>query len=244
MGDLILFTYNIAETGTVSMSGTPDTGYPASRLYDRSKNIMWKDADNIARTFQIDQGATIKDIDLLWIANHNFDGEDITWEYSDNGSSWSDAVTGWTQGGNDPIVKIFPDSDLSHRYWKVTITSLANAVCGEIFMGYGYTFPIMDKPIPAHGYLDNVQWSRSVGGQERGIKRGESRERRAYTLRLESADLANFLLAVDDLDGFSLPFLIKDKDDNYYLMRFDRIPSRGYLANIVDEIDINLVEMV
>ena len=43
MGETVkIWPYNILETGTVVVSGTPDSGYPATRLFDRSINLLWK----------------------------------------------------------------------------------------------------------------------------------------------------------------------------------------------------------
>ena len=54
--DTILYTNNILESGTLTVSGTADTGFPESRLYDRSISLYWKDTITEAKYFTVDQG--------------------------------------------------------------------------------------------------------------------------------------------------------------------------------------------
>ena len=89
MAKLTLYTRNILETGTVTMTGTPDSGYPLSRLYDRSKNFYWKDTVTEAKTLLVDQGASnILDVDFLAIVSHNFDALALSWDYSADNAAW------------------------------------------------------------------------------------------------------------------------------------------------------------
>lgn len=248
MADTIVFyPTNIAETSTstVTMSGTADTGYPVTRLYDRSKNLMWRHTAPLEYIFKVDQGASdIKQVSIMWVASHNFDGVNIYWQYSDNNSDWTNASGSWLQSGNDDIIKTADAS--THQYWRVNINDpVANATCGEIFMGLGYSFDIMEAPNPTHGYDDgNIEWSRSIGGQERGIKFGDRRERINYTLKLNATELTSFQAMIDELDDFSKPFIIKDKDGNYSLVRFDPIPSKNSVLTNLTEIDISTIEML
>lgn len=234
---------SIFETGTVTVTGTPDTGYNEERLYDRSKNLFWKDTVTEAKTFEVDQGATsILDVTTLAIFKHNFDGEDMQWQYSDNGSAWSDAVTDWTQSGFDTILKELAAA--THRYWKVTLTSMTNPQCAEIWMGEAYEFNIKAAPDPVKRHIDHVVWTMSLGGQERSVKLDDHRRGFNYTLRLGTSDFANFEQVVTDLDGFSKPFLFKDKDDNWMIARFEAVPTYDYIQDDLIEISTTIIEML
>lgn len=243
MGESIkIFSYNILKDGTLTVTGTPDTGYPEARLCDWSQNLYWLDTVTEAKEFHIDQGAAnIQDVTLLWIKDHNFDGENITWEWSDNDADWTAAVTGWTQSGNDPIIKTC--SALTHRYWRVTVTSMTNPTCAEIIISEGFSFNIQAMPHPLHGYQDNVNWYKSIGGQERSVKLGTRKRIRRYSLRLSTSDKTNFLSMIDDLDELSTPFLLKDKDGDYFLARFRTLPDLSHLHSRT-HIVVDIIEMV
>lgn len=247
---LRLVSKNILEDGTLTVTGgTAQSSYPASRLYDWSKNFLWKvvtgssieAAEDIV--IHVDYGAATA-VDTLFISNHNFDGYDMQWQWSANDADWNDAVTDWTQSGSGDIVKTLTSSQ-SARYWRVTIDG-ADLECGEIVMGLADEFNVQTRPVPRHTKLINVVWSKSVSGQERGIKMGDARRVRTYTLRLDSTDLASFQTIIDDnLNQMSRPMLMRDKDENWFLARFDSVPSLEYLLqdNTRTEIDVTLVEM-
>ena len=242
MGETIkIFPYNILEHGTVTVTGTPDTGYAEERMWDRSVNLYWKDTVTEAKTFQVNQGSNIKSVDMLFIAGHNFDGEDITWDWSTDGEAWTESA-GWTQSGFDNIVKTI--SALSKQYWRVTVTSILNPMCAEIYMGAGYSFGVQARPDPMHDLIANVQWRQSIGAQERAIKLGATRQRRDYVVRMNSSELANLVSLLGDLDDLSLPFIVKDKDGNYHLMRFDEAPSRSYFDPDITEARLSLIEVL
>jgi len=277
MADTIKFyPYNILESGTVTVTGTADTGYPESRLYDRSINLLWKYTTGAMEIiFQVDQGGErigsmgndtyliggmgddsyaigsmggdeideIKEVDLLYISGHNFNTRDMTWDYSDNGDNWTEQDS-WTQDGNGVIIKTIPSS-ISATFWRVTVASHVNPQCAEIIMGLAYSFDIQKTPDPNHSWLDNVTWSQSIGGQERGIKLGNKRARRLYAVKLTPANRLIFQSVIGNLDGFSLPFLIQDMNDDYFMARFDPPPAEGYFLHTkAVEVDLNLVEML
>ncbi|RLC21878.1 MAG: hypothetical protein DRH56_09160 [Deltaproteobacteria bacterium] len=233
---IALYPYNILESGTLTVTGTADTGYPESRLHDRSAVLLWKDTVTEAKTFHIDQGASnILPVDLLYVAGHNFDGATLAWQYSDDDSAWTDAVTGWTQGGNGVITKSL-SSAVSHRYWRFTVTSMSNPQCGEIIMSRGYAFTLLGDPRPIQADRGNVARFESIGGMSRRVKLGDPRRSWDMDLRLGDAAARNSLLAVlDYTGGTEKPLIIKDMDGNYYLMelledpRIERAPiNRGY----------------
>jgi len=247
MSDTItLYTRNILETGTVTVTGTPDTGFLESRLYDRHVSFYWKVDGTQASTFHVNQGASDnKAIDFLAIEGHNFDGEDMQWQYSTDDSSWSDATTDWSQSGNSQIIKTLGSSQ-TKQYWRVTVASMQNPRCCEIFMSYGYEFDVRVQPRSERTEIDNVSWRRTVGGLERSTKFGDTRRVRSYGLQLDSTDLTSFRAAMDDLDEYSKPFFIKDDEGDYFMCRLSSVPVERPLTgrNDYKEVAIEVIEQL
>lgn len=244
--NITIYTKNILESGTVTVTGTPDTGYPESRLYDRSIDLFWKDTVVEAKAFTVDQGATdIKHIDFLAIEKHNFNGLDMQWQYStDNfGADIHDAVVDWTQADNDQIIKVLPN--LFHvRYWRVTTSSATNPMCSEVYMSQGREFPILAKPNPKNDEIANVQWNKTIGGIERSTKFGSKKRARFYSLLLTTAELADFRLAMAELDDYSKPFYIKDHEDNYFMCRLLEIPQEDFTLPTRIYVNLSVTEML
>lgn len=239
---ITIYPNNIFEDGTVTVTGTADTGYPEARLYDRSKAFLWKDTVTEAKTFHVDYGSATA-IDLLAINTHNFNGKAMQWQYSDNDADWLDAVTDWTQGDNNQIVKVTASTE-THRYWRVTLASITNPQCGEIMMSPAYQFDVQYSPNPSGFEQPNVQWNRTVGGIERSTKFGDARRNRTYTMWIDDTDLTNFNTAMNLLDDWSLPFFFKDHDANYYWTRFTQNPIQDWDHNTYTHITLNLIEML
>lgn len=115
-----LFTRNILETGTFTVTGDADSGYPKARLHDRDISLYWKNTSIDNFSFWVDQGASPVAVDSLIINGHNFDGENLYWQYSDNNVVWNNAVTPWLQSGNSQIVKTLTTA-LTNRYWRLVL---------------------------------------------------------------------------------------------------------------------------
>ena len=244
MAKIKLYTRNILEEGTVTVTGTADTGYPESRLYDRAISLYWKDTVTEAKTFKVDQGASGNElVDFLAISKHNFNSEDITWEYSTNDADWDDAVIGWTQGDNNQVIKTLPAA-LTKRYWRMTVTSMENPQCSEIFMSYGYEFQVDFIQNPIADEIPNVQWNQTVGGSERSTKLGDKRRSRTYAFFLDSTDLTNFRATMDDLDNYSKPFYFKDHESNYWMARLVGVPSESFITEGHVTMTVKFIEML
>jgi len=247
-GTIDLYTYNLlASGGGLSVTGSPDSGFPEARIYDRCIDLFWKLTGTQATVFLFDYGGSgCPAIDFLAISRHNFDGEDIAWQYStDNfAADTNNAVAGWTQSGNDQIVKVASSPISAKRYWRVTVTSMDNPKCSELFISSGDRFSVLQNPAPVAVDLDNVTWRRSLGGLERSVKHGDRRRSRSYTLLLSSSDLAAFESALDNLDGLSLPFYIRDHNDEYYLARFVDAPEQVYSNKAYTQVSINIIEVI
>lgn len=242
--DITIYPYNILEDAVVSVTGTADTGYPESRLYDRGIQLYWKDTITGAVDFEADQSAAALAVDFLAIEGHNFDGEDLQWQYSATGA-WAgeevDAVTDWTQSGNSQIIKTMVASQ-TKDYWRVTLTSMTNPRCAEIWMGLGYTFDVMVNPSGVRE--SNTQWNRTIGGDERGTKFGDLKRRRSYTLFLSAANLTSFRAALDYTDHFSKPFYIRDHEDDYYLCRLIGDPPEDFDNPTHTHVGLSIVEVL
>jgi hypothetical protein len=240
-----LCTYNILEEGTVTITGTPDTGYPESRVYDRSKRFYWKVTGSDTYEIEVDQGGTILDVDTLVVEGHNFSGLTLTWQWSDNGSSWTTAET-WAQSDNNQIVKTLT-SALNHRYWKLIVASATNPQCAEVFMSYGYPFSIRFDQPPSGDDVDNVNWVLTYGGFERSDKRGDKRRRRIYNVfhddSMSEGTLANHRTAVGYLDEYSKPFYIIDHESDCWLAKLLTFGER-YMTEGSTERQLEVVEQL
>jgi len=247
MAKVKLFTYNLLDLSgaSVSVTGTADSGYPESRLYDRSIDFYWKKTATETTTVQVDQGASGNlSVDVLIIDKHNFNGKAMQWQYSDNGSSWTSAVTDWTQGDNNQIVKTL-DAAITHRYWKVVIASAANPQCSEVYISGGYEFQVRFDEPPEDGDIENVLWNRTLGGLERSTKLGDLIRGRSYSVFLTPANLTSWRTAISYLDEYSLPFYVKDHEDNYWLARFNNgVPRGQYITEEQQTKNFDLIEIL
>ena len=244
MAKIKLYTRNIIEDGTFTVTGTADTGYPKSRLHDRAISLYWVDTVTEAKTFHVDQGASGNEsVDGLFIPKHNFNGEDMTWEYSENDSDWEAAVVGWTQGDNNQIEKVLT-TPLTKRYWRVTLTSMENPQCSEIFMSYGYEFQVDFASNPLLEEIENVQWNQSIGGLERSTRFGDERRKRTYALFLDNTNLVSFRAAMDDLTNYSKPFYLKDHEGNYFMARLTAVPQESFMTEGHVTMTISMIEML
>jgi len=241
MASITIFARNILETGTVTVTGTPDTGYAKERLYDRSISLFWKDTGATTYVIHVDQGAAnIHDVDFLAIEKHNFDAKNLYWQFSDNDSVWTNSEAIMPQSGNDQII-VEESSPATHRYWRFWL-STTDPMCSEIYMSEGATFNVRSDPAPEASFLANVQWNRSVGGLERSTKFGAKRRVRNYEMFLSAADLATWRAAVDLLEDYSLPFYIKDHDGNYYMCRFQEPPTEIFDNPTHTHVEFSVIE--
>lgn len=245
MAQIKIYPYNILAEGTTIVDGDPDTGYPEARLYDFSINFYWKDTVSGSVTFHVDQGALILPVDLLAIDTHNFSGLTMHWEYSDNDSDWTPAVTSWAQGSNSKIVKNLSTA-LTHRYWRVRIISATNPQCTEIYMSGSSVFNVTFESEPGKVDIDNVLWQEALGGFERSVKLGPDRKLEDYSLILNNTDALSFRTAVGYMSNYSRPFYFGDHESNYWLARFKSISREVHITDEVGLVsrDIEIIEMI
>ena len=241
-----IFPVNILEPGTVTVSGITDTGFPVSRLYDRSTGFFWKATATEAKTFHVDQGAGDNlPVDILAVGLNNFAGQAMQWQHSDTGADWTDAVTDWNQAESAAFVKAL-SSPLTHRYWQLTLASMTNPRCSEIFMGPEYKFKAQRSNKPSGALSSNVQWNRTMGGLERSTKFGKSRRTRTYTVWLDEneSELSELLEAIDYLDDLSKPFFFRDHKNDYFWARFADDPFFDFDHVDRTHLTLDFVEML
>lgn len=239
-----IYTNNILESGTLTVTGTADDGFPETRLYDRALSLLWKDTVTEAKAFTVDQGGSSLPVDFLSIEKHNFNGLDMQWQYSNDNfaADIHDAITDWAQTNNNQIVKTLTAS-ITSRYWRVTISSKINPVCGELFMGTGTEYVVAQSGTPCMNDSDNVKWNRTVGGIERSTKFGEKRRVREYTIVVVSS--VDFRDSMDELQGYRLPFYIQDTDGSFFLCRLKQPPVESPdKSNSLVKIAFDIVEML
>lgn len=240
------YPYNILESGTVIVTGGPDDGFPESRLYDRAVSLFWKDTITEAKNFVVDQGVSGNlAVDFLAIHRHNFSGIAMQWQYSSDNFAGdiNDAVTDWNQGDNNQIVKTL-GSPITQRYWQVTLASMANPQCGEIYMSKGYSFNALREGNPTGRDIDNVRWQRTVGGIERSSKFGDKRKTRTYSFWLSASEYADFLAVKGYLDEYSKPFYFKDHAGSYYLAKLEETPHEDFNHNTHTLVTLSIVEQL
>lgn len=260
------FTWNLFEIGVTAITGNADTGYPKARLWDRCGVLYWKDtagpADYIFMVEQVGSDGfgystegfgydtdtfgydgDLAEVDLLYVAGHNFVGHACYWQYSDNGANWTDQEN-WTQADSNPIVKTISSAE-SRKYWRLKVANITNPICGEIIISKGVSFTIMNQPRPQKQPSANVSWNGSIGGLDRSIKNGPKKDGWEYLIRIRSAsDLVVFESAIDNLDEYSKPFILQDMNNNYLMVRLLNEPPIEYDPPLTKTIDINVIETI
>jgi hypothetical protein len=240
------YPFNLLALSTVDVTGDADTGFPESRLFDRAISLYWRDTVTEAKTFHIDQGAGGNlAADFLAIDRHNFDGVALALQYSNDNFSVdiNDAVPAWTQSGNAQIIKL-PAAAITAQYWRLTLASMTNPRCSEIYLSKGFTFNCLREQNPTGEDAANVQWNSTVGGVERSTKHGPKRRVRRYTFFLSETEFADFGTVAGYLDDYSLPFYVKDHQNNYFLARFSDVPQFDFNHATHTRVDAQLIEML
>jgi len=212
---------NILETSDVTLdAGTADTTYVLRHLYDRILKRPFKTSDDPAVTtiIHVDQGATtIKAVDRLLVFNHNLDGLDMEVEWSDNDADWT-SVASWTQSGSDVIDQSW--SSVTHRYWRVTITSPASAPSiGELWLTQTYTWT--RTPTYASGDIGNDHSVEEIrdpsGGYRTGVEAPVVRVR-PYGLGNVGTTQRDELLAFSDTVKDGNPGAMYDDVDQEWML--------------------------
>lgn len=247
MAKIRILPFNVLEfsTSSVAVTGTADSGYPESRLYDLSIDFYWKYTATGDIEVVCDQGNGIDWplVNTLIIERHNFTGRTMKWEYSSDNANWYDMVDSWTQGDNLQIVK---ESSIAtaYRYHKLTVEGAVNPKCTEIYMGGYYEFAVRFDEPPEETDVANVVWAATLGGIERSTKLGDVRKGRQYSLFLYPEKLTDWRTVVTYLDEFSKPFYVKDHEGDYWFARFVGVPRGTFITEQQQEKTIELLEII
>jgi hypothetical protein len=246
MGQIILYPFNLLGESGVTVTANADSAYPKTRLYDRSLNYYWQYTQTGAFTITVDQGASYSlYVDFLAVGIHNFINATIAWQYSSNGSSWTNAVDSWYQTSGAQIVKTLT-TPLLYRYWRLSVGSVASPRCVEVYMSLGHSFRIVWDSTPTGSEEDSVEWIKTVGNLERSIKTGDARKMRDYPIfhHTSTSTLTSFRSAMSYLDGYSKPFFVKDHESGYWLARMTSVSKEDYNSEGVAFRTLSLVEMI
>jgi hypothetical protein len=223
--NIYIYSRNILETGTTTVTGTADTGYPKPRIYDRASDLFWKYTNTGTIIINIDQGSTSYAVNAFIVENHNFNGYLISVEYSSNDVDYSTAVDSWTQS-DDNIIDIDFSSTITARYWRITVTSIENPKCGEIFLTLKNEFKINFSQNPS--YVDEISesWIRVANDAKRGVQLGSIMKERSYSIFFHCEApydyVSTFDTIVSELQAAAVPiFYFKDHKDNLFLAKFD-----------------------
>lgn len=234
--------YNILEEGTVTVTGE-DSGYPKARLYDRSLGFYCK--YSTAGAFYVNITGNSLAVDTLIVEGHNFDGLTCYWQYSDNGSAWTNAVSSWTQSGNGQILKQLT-SAITHAYWRFYFTDSEQFQATELFMGRTNQLPVIWNSQPRLRDVDDVLWERTYGGVDHSLRVGPKRKYRTYQA---FADRINYPIAtlrsdMEYLDDYSKPLYFIDHESNCFLAKFDgSLPEEGHMNEGLLTFDFSVLEI-
>jgi hypothetical protein len=238
-----LLCYNILEESTVTVTAV-DSGYPKERLFDRSLGFYCQYSVASAYVVSVYQGGTILPVDTLIIEDHILNGVTVDWQYSDNGSSWTNAVPQWTQSDNSQIFKQSAAAS-SHRWWRVSMGShLFQST--EIFMGRALSVPVVWGNQPRLGDTADVEKIRTYGGVDHFIRVGPKRKQREYTVFMDRVNypVATFTSDLEYLDDYSKPFYIIDHEGTCFLTEFgNQPPSAEHMNQGLMEFGISVSEV-
>lgn len=213
------------ESGTVTVT-SEESLYPAYRLYDRIYGRPWQATSTAAQTIHVDAGSGGIQLNALIIpSGHNLNGCTMSWQHSANDSSWSDAVTGWTQSGSGIIVKEMSSAE-TKRYWRLVISGASAApYCHEIFMTY---LNVLTNPLLGGSRKKDRVVMRTVSytGIPHLVKSGTSKhEFRGEYYPSDSTELTAFQAFLDAWDGYKT-FYIQDAFSAQFFCEFVSDPER------------------
>lgn len=209
------------------------TGYPKENLFDNNPDTYWKPTSTADQTLTFDLGST-KSIGAVFIFCHNWTTDHVNslnatilLEHSDNGSSWTGTsieVLGTSLGVTNPMANpAFTGLPLSHRYWRVTLGTMATTIelsgvffCTTRSVTIGNMLPEDDPEWYAN------RTTQATGGRvfAQGINRNELFE---FVLRFKISGTTNFQAlqnAYRDSFGDLWPLIWLPNGGTYKLVRF------------------------
>jgi hypothetical protein len=211
----VAYALNLLEatTSAVTVTGTA-AGSSLNRLFDRDITLPWIDSGTAGtRNIQVDQGAGGTQAVSSWIiaGPHNL-AVALSLESSPDNAAWTvrDTVTPATT-----VAFRRSFSPITARYWRLQIPSPASAPSiPEFFLTVAVPFPKGPHPDGARrGVVPNVVRHESVGGYVWKTRRGGTRWRAEWPLRLlTDAQRQTFETLLTALLDASRPFWLEDVD--------------------------------
>ena len=114
------------------------TGYPASRLADRSTSLPWRSTgiSGVTITATFPTSTAVSGVALL--GTNLTSAATITWQTSDDGTTWSAGVSGFIISGGRAYQVYLPAP--TGKYHRITITTTVGSYIevGEVYLAGGY----------------------------------------------------------------------------------------------------------
>ena len=160
---------NLFNKGSVAVGGTP-TNYPVSNAFYYDTVTFWKPASLPTTTYLTLPEATTAD--SLCIAGHNLGskGSTVNLSRSDDGSSWTSVIE-FSPSDDTTTMALF--SQVSSKYWSLTVTGSQAPTITTILLGDRFNFPAGIKapytPVWLSQTYDLIV-PRTMGGQFTGSR--------------------------------------------------------------------------
>lgn len=181
-------TRNLFEEATsVTVTGTPTTGYPAARLWDRGIAREFRMAGAGGHYLTFTGGLSAAEANALIIpAGHSLSGLAVEVWKSADGATWGSAYSSATPASNAISVQEF--TAVAAAYWRLRFPVDSTVALAEAHLTNILTFE--RAPARPGGALEtefNVSVDPSSAGVPRYIEYGPERRRRSYEFANYSA---------------------------------------------------------
>lgn len=160
--------YNDLSNDATITASSAATDWPVDGLKTWLPKDRWKSADSTNQAITVDLGSQ-KTVNSIGLYKHNLGtiGATLTFQYSSDGSSWSDARSQLAPSDNSTIFRVFDSRD--RRYWRVKIDGISDqAVIGVLFVGESMRWHsgVQDGfAPPGLDFNDDILNSQSQGGE-------------------------------------------------------------------------------
>lgn len=152
-----------------------------------------------------------EEVDSVVMPGHTFDGVDLLFQYSDDGSTWSNAVTPWTQSGDSMIVKTFISPKSSNYFRLYTDSSMY--VLPELAEFYVTKFNEISsapKYTVREGHVPNIKKISADSWKNRYLFNGEKRKTFSYEFPYASSADKTIIEELENECLMKKPFYIYD----------------------------------
>lgn len=237
--------------GSLLTATSQASGYSVENIFSMLEVNKWlmssgvADPHYISVDLQTHLGYPSRSADYVAILGHNLHtaGATIVLQYSDDGSTYSDAFTPFAPSGNSVILKEFTDPG-SHRYWRMKITGHTAQVFMAICVwGKTTVLDYASASFDPHEQQVKANVNLSYGGYLAGTHTQYTE--RAMTLRFEDADESLYTLVKDwwetsGMGNFFVGWETANSPSDVFLMRPDSKFSNPIKQGSLRDITINL----